>query len=63
MHGLGNDFVIVNSTKAPVRRSTPALARAMAGRRAGVGCDQLIVLEPSEAAEPGMRIWNSERRL
>jgi diaminopimelate epimerase len=39
---------------------TPALARAIADRRTGVGCDQLIVLEPSEAADLRMRIWNSD---
>jgi diaminopimelate epimerase len=39
---------------------TPALARAIADRRTGVGCDQLIVLEPSDAADLKMRIWNSD---
>ena len=39
---------------------TPALARAIADRRTGVGCDQLIVLEPSERADLRMRIWNSD---
>ena len=46
MHGLGNDFVIVDARKVPFD-VTPALARAIADRRTGVGCDQLIVLEPS----------------
>jgi diaminopimelate epimerase len=39
---------------------TPALAKAIADRRTGVGCDQLIVLEPSDSADLKMRIWNSD---
>jgi diaminopimelate epimerase len=59
MHGLGNDFVIVDAREEPFD-VTPALAKAIADRRTGVGCDQLIVLEPSEAADLKMRIWNSD---
>ena len=59
MHGLGNDFVIVDARTEPFH-VTPALARAIADRRTGVGCDQLIVLEASDAADLMMRIWNSD---
>jgi diaminopimelate epimerase len=59
MHGLGNDFVIVDAREEPFE-VTAALARAIADRRTGVGCDQLILLEPSEAADLKMRIWNSD---
>ena len=59
MHGLGNDCVIVDARKDPFD-VTPALARAIADRRTGVGCDQLIVLQPSESADLRMRIWNSD---
>src|SRR3954466_4838578 len=59
MHGLGNDFVIVDARDAPFE-VTPDLARAIADRRAGVGCNQLIVLEPSDRADLKMRIWNSD---
>jgi diaminopimelate epimerase len=59
MHGLGNDFVIVDARQEPFD-ITKALARAIADRRTGVGCDQLIVLEPSETADLRMRIWNSD---
>ena len=59
MHGLGNDFVIVDARKERFD-VTPALARAIADRRTGVGCDQLIILEPSEAGDLRMRIWNSD---
>jgi diaminopimelate epimerase len=59
MHGLGNDFVIVDARTEPFA-VTPTLARGIADRRTGVGCDQLIVLEPSEGADLRMRIWNSD---
>ena len=59
MHGLGNDFVIIDARSAAFD-VTPALARAIANRRTGVGCDQLIVLEPSQSADLRMRIWNSD---
>jgi diaminopimelate epimerase len=59
MHGLGNDFVIVDARETPFD-VTPTLAKAIADRRTGVGCDQLIVLEPSDAADLRMRIWNSD---
>ena len=59
MHGLGNDFVIIDARKEPFD-VTPSLARAIADRRTGVGCDQLIVLEPSDSADLRMRIWNSD---
>ena len=59
MHGLGNDFVIVDA-RDDAFQVTPALAKAIADRRTGVGCDQLIVLEASDSADLRMRIWNSD---
>lgn len=59
MHGLGNDFVIVDAREQPFE-PRPELARAISDRRTGVGCDQLIVLEPSGVADLKMRIWNSD---
>ena len=59
MHGLGNDFVIVDAREQPFE-VTPALAKAIADRRTGVGCDQLIVLEACETADLRMRIWNQD---
>jgi diaminopimelate epimerase len=59
MHGLGNDFVIIDARGESFEVS-PELARAVADRRTGIGCDQLIVLEPSVSADLRMRIWNSD---
>ena len=59
MHGLGNDFVIFDGREEPLAMAEP-LARAVADRRTGIGCDQLIVLEPSSVAEVRMRIFNHD---
>lgn len=59
MHGLGNDFVIVDGRSSPVEINEP-LAQAIANRRTGVGCDQLVVLEQSDKADAFMRIWNPD---
>ena len=59
MHGLGNDFVIIDARKQAFE-VTPAIAQAIADRRTGVGCDQLIVLEKSGVADLKMRIWNQD---
>ncbi|MCY7338632.1 MAG: diaminopimelate epimerase [Sphingomonas bacterium] len=59
MHGLGNDFVILDGRVDRVAM-TPALARAIADRRTGVGCDQLIILGASDQAALRMEIWNAD---
>jgi diaminopimelate epimerase len=59
MHGLGNDFVIFDAREGAVAMDE-ARARAIADRRTGVGCDQVIVLEPSDVADVKMRIWNAD---
>jgi diaminopimelate epimerase len=59
MHGLGNDFVVLDAREAPVAM-TPALAKGLADRHLGIGCDQLILLEPSAVADVKMRIWNHD---
>ena len=59
MHGLGNDFAIFDAREEPLAMSE-ALARALADRHDGIGCDQLILLEPSDVADVRMRIWNHD---
>jgi len=59
MHGLGNDFVVIDAREDAVAMDA-ARARAIADRRTGVGCDQLILLEPSDIADVRMRIWNAD---
>ncbi len=59
MHGLGNDFVVFDA-RTDVLAVTPAVARAIADRHRGIGCDQLIVVEPSVVATARMRIFNAD---
>ncbi len=60
MHGLGNDFVVVDARDG--RAVTPALARALADRREGVGCDQVLVIEApfTGAGDAALRIYNAD---
>ena len=63
MHGLGNDFVVLDARKQPhVLSLTPADIRAIADRKTGVGCDQFIVIEAacSPDADAFMRIRNAD---
>ncbi len=61
MHGAGNDFVVLD-----LRQGLPppdaALSRALADRHTGVGCDQLLTIEPprSDGAVASYRIWNAD---
>lgn len=59
MHGLGNDFVVIDARQQPVDM-TKARAHAIADRHTGIGCDQLVVLEPSTIADVKMRIFNAD---
>jgi len=59
MHGLDNDFVIFDARAGAVAMDEKR-ARAIADRRTGIGCDQVILLEPSDVADLKMRIWNAD---
>ncbi|HKO09362.1 MAG TPA: diaminopimelate epimerase, partial [Alphaproteobacteria bacterium] len=61
MHGLGNDFVVLDARMRPLALDA-ARARAIADRKTGVGCDQLIILEPAHdrRADAFMRIRNAD---
>jgi diaminopimelate epimerase len=61
MQGAGNDFVVVDATRSPFRLDAAAV-RVLCDRRFGVGCDQVLVVEPSD--RPGVdfryRIFNAD---
>src|SRR5215469_2894706 len=60
MHGLGNDFVVFDARRSPFALDE-ASARAVADRRTGIGCDQVIVLERAKArGDVLMRIFNAD---
>ena len=59
MNGLGNDFVVVEARSTPFAPSAQEV-RAIADRASGVGCDQLISIEPSDQADAHVRFWNAD---
>jgi diaminopimelate epimerase len=59
MNGLGNDFVVLDARKHPLALKAAQIA-AIADRSRGIGCDQVIALEPSDFADVFMRIWNAD---
>jgi diaminopimelate epimerase len=65
MHGLGNDFVVLDCRRHSVAipgTIDAAAVRALADRRTGIGCDQVILLEPPRdpAAQLFIRILNAD---
>ncbi|TPE61185.1 diaminopimelate epimerase [Sandaracinobacter neustonicus] len=59
MHGAGNDFAIFDARQVALAMP-PERVRRLADRHRGIGCDQLIVMEPSTRADVFMRIFNPD---
>ena len=59
MQGCGNDYVVVDALRHPVR-DPAALARAVTDRRRGVGADGLLLALPSQSADVRMRMFNPD---
>lgn len=61
MHGLGNDFVVIDAVRQAVELS-PAKVRRLADRRFGVGCDQVLLVEPGTRPDADFRyrIFNAD---
>ena len=61
MQGLGNDFVVIDATRTPFTL-TRSQVRRLADRRLGVGCDQVLVVEPPRTPQTDFRyrIFNAD---
>ena len=61
MHGLGNDFVVINAMTEKISL-TPEKIRALANRNFGIGYDQLLIVEPpvTATADFKYRIFNAD---
>ncbi|HEX7221301.1 MAG TPA: diaminopimelate epimerase [Burkholderiales bacterium] len=59
MQGAGNDFVVLDCTQDEFRLTKEQLKR-IADRHFGVGCDQILVVEPSQGADFRYRIFNAD---
>jgi diaminopimelate epimerase len=59
MHGLGNDFLVIDARAVPVALDDGQVRR-LADRHTGIGFDQLVLIEPGTAADVRLRFWNSD---
>lgn len=61
MHGAGNDFVVIDATRQPFH-PVPGLLAHLGDRHFGVGCDQILVVEPASSPDVDFnyRIYNSD---
>ena len=61
MHGIGNDFVVVNAlTEAPEETLLADISRRVNDRKFGIGGDGLILVLPSKVADYRMRMFNPD---
>lgn len=60
MHGLGNDFMVVDMTKSPEMSISVQQIKRLSDRRYGVGFDQMLIVESSEIADFRYRIINAD---
>jgi diaminopimelate epimerase len=60
MNGCGNDFVILDARSRGALPLSQSQARAIADRKTGIGCDQVIAIERSIRGDAYMRIWNAD---
>ncbi|MCK4493757.1 MAG: diaminopimelate epimerase [Methylococcales bacterium] len=61
MHGLGNDFIVIDATETPVSL-TPEIIQTLAHRHFGIGYDQVLIIEPpsNESVDFKYRIFNAD---
>jgi len=59
MQSLGNDFVVLDGVSRSIEIS-PSIARRIADRHFGVGCDQILLVEPDSTADFKFRIFNQD---
>ena len=60
MHGAGNDFIMIDDRKLVFPLDDVAFIQRIACRRTGIGCDGIILLQPSDAADLRMRFINPD---
>jgi len=63
MHGLGNDFILIDCMEQEINVQKSAFsefAKRLCNRRFGIGADQLLLLYPSDIADFKMRIFNAD---
>jgi diaminopimelate epimerase len=61
MHGAGNDFIVIDATRAPLNLSAAQWQR-LADRRFGIGADQILIVESASSPDVDFRyrIFNAD---
>src|SRR5579864_2022548 len=59
MHGLGNDFMVIDAIRQPLKLDQLPI-QLLGDRNRGVGFDQLLIIEPSSKADFRCRIYNAD---
>lgn len=60
MHGAGNDFIVVDDRALTFPLTDQAFIAGISSRRTGIGCDGIILLQPSASADLRMRFINPD---
>ena len=60
MHGLGNDYIYVDEFLYPGPRDIAAAAPRASDRHTGIGGDGLVLIQPTDAADCRMRMFNAD---
>jgi diaminopimelate epimerase len=60
MHGAGNDFILVDDRAQTFPADDTAWLQSIGARKTGVGCDGIILIQPSETADFRMRFFNPD---
>lgn len=60
MHGAGNDFVVLDAIRDPLPADLSAFSKRISHRNFGIGADQVLVVQPSDAADFRMEIFNAD---
>jgi len=62
MHGAGNDFILIDDRGLQFPGDHPDWIASIAHRRTGIGCEGIILLQPSDEADFRMRFYNPDGR-
>ena len=63
MHGLGNDFVIIENSENLFVIKKKEIIKKISSRNFGVGCDQILIIESNDYRNAEITIFNNARRL
>jgi len=60
MQAQGNDFIVLNGLEQKLPECSNEFVRTITERRYGIGCDQLLILTPTNVADVAMKIFNND---